>query len=90
MTMTDTTPTRLITQLTLRLLLAGMLAWSLPTIAAAMDNQMDGHGDTEAEFDESCAMGLADGQMVKTDCSVSWTDDDGCLLYTSDAADERG
>ena len=71
--MTDKTPTRLITQLTLRVLLAGMLATGLPAIAVAMD----GHGDSDAEFDESCAMGLADGQMVKTDCSVSWTDDDG-------------
>lgn len=62
--MTDKTPTRLITQLTLRVLLAGMLATGLPAIAIAMD----GHGDSDAEFDESCAMGLADGQMVKTDC----------------------
>ena len=29
------------------------------------------------EFDESCAMGLASGQTVKTDCSVNWTDTDG-------------
>lgn len=71
--MTDTTPTRFITRLTLRALLAGMLATGLPAIAVAMDD----HGDTDAEFDESCAMGLADGQMVKTDCSVSWTDEDG-------------
>jgi YHS domain-containing protein len=29
------------------------------------------------EFDNSCAMGLAEGQTVKTDCSVNWTADDG-------------
>jgi len=29
------------------------------------------------EFDDSCAMGLASGQMEKTDCSVNWTDTDG-------------
>ncbi|ODR98092.1 hypothetical protein AUC68_11405 [Methyloceanibacter methanicus] len=50
-----------------------MLAMVLPATAPAMED----HGDVEAEFDESCAMGLADGQMVKTDCSVSWTDEDG-------------
>jgi YHS domain-containing protein len=31
----------------------------------------------KGEFDEYCAMGLADGQTVKTDCSVTWTADDG-------------
>lgn len=71
--MTDTTPSRLITRLTLRVLLVGMFALSLPAVAAAMDD----HGDSDAAFDDSCAMGLADGQMVKTDCSVTWTDDDG-------------
>ncbi|MGV1013693.1 MAG: hypothetical protein ACOYB4_01830 [Methyloceanibacter sp.] len=30
-----------------------------------------------AEFDDNCAMGLASGEMVKTDCSVNWTDTDG-------------
>ena len=32
---------------------------------------------TKGEFDNSCAMGLAEGQTVKTDCSVNWTDADG-------------
>ncbi|HEU0016938.1 MAG TPA: hypothetical protein VFQ31_01055, partial [Methyloceanibacter sp.] len=31
----------------------------------------------KGEFDNSCAMGLADGQTVKTDCSVNWTAPDG-------------
>ena len=31
----------------------------------------------EGEFDDYCAMGLASGQTVKTDCSVTWTGDDG-------------
>ncbi|MGA9442303.1 MAG: hypothetical protein WBV18_02595 [Methyloceanibacter sp.] len=71
--MTDMTPRRLISRLTLPALLAGMLAIGLPATTLAMDD----HGDGAGEFDESCAMGLADGQMVKTDCTVSWTDDDG-------------
>ena len=31
----------------------------------------------KSEFDDSCAMGLASGQLVKTDCSVNWTAPDG-------------
>ncbi|MGB6923270.1 MAG: hypothetical protein WBE08_07375, partial [Methyloceanibacter sp.] len=29
----------------------------------------------DGEFDDFCAMGLASGQTVKTDCSVTWTSD---------------
>ena len=31
----------------------------------------------KSEFDDSCAMGLASGQLVKTNCSVNWTAPDG-------------
>ena len=31
----------------------------------------------KGEFDNSCAEGLAEGQTVKTDCSVNWTAPDG-------------
>src|SRR5262249_50585221 len=31
----------------------------------------------KGEFDNSCAMGLAEGQTVKTDCSINWTAPDG-------------
>jgi hypothetical protein len=31
----------------------------------------------KGEFGDSCAMGLAEGQTVKTDCSVNWTAPDG-------------
>jgi YHS domain-containing protein len=31
----------------------------------------------EGQFDDYCVMGLAGGQTVKTDCSVSWTAEDG-------------
>jgi hypothetical protein len=27
----------------------------------------------KGEFDNSCAMGLAEGQTIKTDCAVNWT-----------------
>ena len=31
----------------------------------------------KGEFDNSCTMGLASGQVVSTDCSVNWTASDG-------------
>ena len=34
-------------------------------------------------FDNSCAMGLASGQLVKTDCSVNWTAPDGKIYCFS-------
>jgi hypothetical protein len=34
-------------------------------------------GTAKGEFGMSCAMGLAEGQVVKTDCSVNWTSPDG-------------
>ena len=71
--MMDTTPRQLISRLTLPALLAGALILGVPTAALAMDD----HGDAKGEFDDSCAMGLADGQMVQTDCSINWTGEDG-------------
>jgi len=41
------------------------------------------------EFDDQCAMGLASGQTVKTDCSVNWTDEDGHVYcFSSDTSKE--
>jgi YHS domain-containing protein len=37
------------------------------------------------EFDNSCAMGFASGQVVKTDCSVNWTAPDGKVYCFSTA-----
>ena len=31
----------------------------------------------KGEFDDYCVMGLSEGQNIKTDCSVTWTGDDG-------------
>ncbi len=71
--MTDNVSERPIHRFGVAALLASILALAPASAALAMDN----HGGTKAEFDEGCAMGLADGQMVKTDCSVSWTAEDG-------------
>ena len=43
----------------------------------------------KGEFDNSCAMGLAEGQTVKTDCSVNWTAPDGKVYcFSSDKSKE--
>jgi len=43
----------------------------------------------EGEFGDSCAMGLADGQIVQTDCSVNWTDEDGRVYcFSSESSKE--
>ena len=43
----------------------------------------------KGEFDDSCAMGLASGQLVKTDCSVNWTAPDGKVYcFSTDASKE--
>jgi YHS domain-containing protein len=41
---------------------------------------------THGEFDDSCTMGLASGQTVKTDCSVNWTGEDGKVYCFSSEA----
>ena len=43
----------------------------------------------KGEFDNSCAMGLAEGQTVKTDCSVNWTADDGKVYCFSTEASKE-
>ena len=41
------------------------------------------------QFDDYCAMGLAEGQTVKTDCSVNWTAEDGKVYcFSSEASKE--
>ena len=39
------------------------------------------------QFGGQCAEGLAEGQHVMTDCSITWTDKDGkTYCFSSDAA----
>ena len=43
----------------------------------------------KGEFNDSCAMGLASGQVVKTDCSVNWTAPDGKVhCFSTEASKE--
>ena len=44
----------------------------------------------KGEFNDSRAMGLASGQLVKTDCSVNWTAPDGQGLLLLHGSLERG
>src|SRR5271169_5239797 len=43
----------------------------------------------KGEFDNSCAMGLAEGQTVKTDCSINWTAPDGKVYCFSREASKE-
>ena len=43
----------------------------------------------KGEFGNSCAMGLASGQEVKTDCSVNWTAGEGKVYCFSSHALQR-
>jgi YHS domain-containing protein len=46
-------------------------------------------GAADEEFGDSCVMGLASGQEVKTDCSVKWTSDEGKVYcFSSEASKE--
>ena len=43
----------------------------------------------KGEFSDACAMGLASGQTVKTDCSVNWTAPDGKVYCFSTEASKE-
>jgi YHS domain-containing protein len=70
------------------------LASALPAAAAEDASPPAGQAmsplpSTQGEFDDSCTMGLASGQTVKTDCSVNWTGEDGKVYcFSSEASKE--
>ena len=57
-----------------------------PTPAPAMTHSP---AAPKGEFDDSCAMGLASGQVVKTDCSVNWAGSDGKVYCFSTEASKE-
>ena len=63
-----------------------MAADQPPTPAPAMTPSLA--AAPKGEFDDSCAMGLASGQLVKTDCSVNWTAPDG-KVYCFSSEDSK-
>lgn len=42
------------------------------------------------EFDGSCAMGLAEGKRIKTDCKISWTNEKDGRVYCFGNEDSKG
>jgi hypothetical protein len=56
---------------------AAALCFAVSAPAMAGDQPPTNASPAKGEFDDSCAMGLASGQLVKTDCSVNWTASDG-------------
>ncbi len=73
-----------------RIFADGRRAWlARPAMLAAVLGLMTALPASAAEFDDSCAMGLASGQMAKTDCSVNWTDTDGKVYcFSAEASKE--
>src|SRR3990170_6397268 len=59
--------------------MAMALCFCVPALAADQSTMPAPKG----EFDNSCAMGLASGQEVKTDCEVDWTAEDGKIYCFS-------
>ena len=73
-----------------RIFADGRRAWlARPAVLAAVLGLMTALPASAAEFDDSCAMGLASGQMAKTDCSVTWTDTDGKVYCFSTEASKE-
>ena len=82
--MTETPADRLLVTLARSTVFAAVLCLGTATVTlAAEDMSMAPHG----EFDDSCTMGLASGQMVNTGCSVNWIDEDGKVYcFSSDSS----
>jgi YHS domain-containing protein len=75
--MTDLSTNRLLVSLARSAALAAALCLGATTFTLAAEDAAMSPAPTHGEFDDSCAMGLASGQTVSTDCSVNWTDEDG-------------
>jgi YHS domain-containing protein len=67
-------------------LLGALLGW-LPLTAAADTPGAASAASSQVQFDGQCAEGLAEGQHVATNCSITWTDKDGKVYcFSSEAA----
>jgi len=90
--MTDISGYGLVASLTRAATIAAALSFSAATIASAADQSPASQAMTPApvkgEFDDSCTMGLASGQTVKTDCEVNWTGEDG-KIYCFSSEDSK-
>jgi YHS domain-containing protein len=62
---------------------AAALCFAASAPATAGDQPPTSAPPAKGEFDNSSAMDLASGQLVKTDCSVNWTAPDGKIYCFS-------
>ena len=62
---------------------AAALCFAVSAPATAGDQPPTNASPAKGEFDNSSAMDLASGQLVKTDCSVNWTAPDGKIYCFS-------
>ena len=62
---------------------AAVLCFAVSVPSMAGNQPPTNASPAKGEFDNSCAMGLASGQLVKTDCSVNWTAPDGKIYCFS-------
>lgn len=60
----------------IRASLASMLSMAVPYLAFA-EEASHAVATQDAEFGGSCAMGLAEGKRIKTDCKINWKAPDG-------------
>jgi YHS domain-containing protein len=63
-----------------------LLAWLLLGTAPAADNAAPSATSSQVQFDGECTEGLAQGQHIKTNCAITWTDKDGKVYCFSNAA----
>jgi YHS domain-containing protein len=94
--MKDTNADRLLASLTRAAVIAAALCVSAasPALAAedapaASQTMSPVPAPAKGEFDNSCTMGLASGQVVKTDCSINWTAPDGKVYCFSREASKE-
>jgi YHS domain-containing protein len=79
--MTGTLSDRLLVSLARSAALAAALCLSTATLSLAADQNAMSAAPVHGEFDDSCAMGLASGQTIHTDCSVNWINPDDGKVY---------
>ena len=91
--MTNVSASGLVASVTRAAVIAAALTFSAASLAVAAEDapaptQAMTPAPVKGEFDDSCAMGLASGQTVKTDCEVNWTGEDG-KIYCFSSEDSK-
>jgi hypothetical protein len=79
-TMNNIPANRLLFSLARSAALAAALCLGTATFALPAED-MSPVPPAHGEFDDSCALGMSEGQTIHTDCSVNWTDPDDGKVY---------